>query len=243
MSLHYDRLARYYDLIYAGKDYESETADQIRLIAEHQRSTGNDLLEVACGTGRYLEHFGKVFNCTGLDLNPPMLEIARERAQSARLVAGDMLDFDLGAQFDVVACLFSSIGYVHGIRNLRKAVRNFARHLKPGGVALLSPWVRKENFVAGSPHLQTYDSPDLKLAVAVVAELKGKSLSRMRFHWLIAERDQPVRYLDDDVHELAMYSHEDFLDALQRAGLEGKLVRMPDRPPGSPWMYVGVKPL
>lgn len=244
MSRFYDReLARYYDLIYAGKDYKSEAADLVSVIRKHRQSRGKDFLEVACGTGRYLEHFEKKFHCTGLDLHPPMLRIAGERAQSSRLVAGDMLTFDLGRQFDVVACLFASIAYVHGVRNLRKAVGNFAAHLKPGGVLLISPWVRKESFVVGSPHLQTYDSRDLKLALAVVAELKGKNISRMRFNWMIAEKNKPVRHIDDDVHELAMHSRQDFLEALQRAGLRGRLVKVPPRTPGSPFLYVGVKPL
>src|SRR5579862_6952349 len=133
-TLHYDRLARYYDLIYATKDYRSEVADQIRLIEKYQRSPGRELLEVACGTGRYLEHFEKRFRCTGLDLNPPMLRIARQRLARSRLVVGDMSTFDLGVEFDVVACLFGAIGYVHGSRNLKRAVRNFSDHLKPGGV-------------------------------------------------------------------------------------------------------------
>lgn len=242
-QVYYNQLARYYDLIYAGKDYKAEVADLIRLIRKYKKSRGKDFLEVACGTGRYLEYFEKKFNCTGLDLNPPMLREAKKRLKSTRLVAGDMLTFDLGRQFDVVACLFSSIAYVHGRENLAKAINNFSDHLQPGGVLLISPWVRKKSFDVGSPHLQTYDSPDLKVAMAVVARLKGKNISVMRFNWMIAERNKPVRHIDDDVHELAMHSRKEFLGAMKGAGLKGRLVKGPDHPPGSPFVYVGVKPL
>ena len=241
-TLHYDRLARYYDLIYATKDYRSEVADQIRLIEKYQRSPGRELLEVACGTGRYLEHFEKRFRCTGLDLNPPMLRIARQRLARSRLVVGDMSTFDLGVEFDVVACLFGAIGYVHGSRNLKRAVRNFSDHLKPGGVLLISPWVSRESFAVGSPHLQTYQDRERKIARAVVARLQGRNVALLRFHWMIAERNRPVVHVDDDVHALAMHSREDLLESMRGAGLEGRLVRGAPRSPGSSWLYVGAKP-
>ncbi|HEY6323013.1 MAG TPA: class I SAM-dependent methyltransferase [Thermoanaerobaculia bacterium] len=104
----YNKLSPYYDLIYAAKDYEGEARYQVQLIKKHKRSSGRDFLEIACGTGRYLEFFVQSFTCTGLDLNPAMLRIARKRVRQARLVHGDMLTMKLGKQFDVVACLFSS---------------------------------------------------------------------------------------------------------------------------------------
>jgi len=58
-------------------------------------------LDVACGTGFLTRHIaGQV---TGLDQSQRMLEIARERAPSARFVAGDALQlpFDDGS-FDRV---------------------------------------------------------------------------------------------------------------------------------------------
>jgi ubiquinone/menaquinone biosynthesis C-methylase UbiE len=122
-------LSPYYDLIYAAKDYAGEARYQVQLIEKYKRSSGKNLLEMACGTGRYLEFFAQGFTCTGLDLNPDMLRIARKMVKQATLVQGDMSTMKLGKRFDVVACLFSSIGYVHGSRNLRKAIRNFADHL------------------------------------------------------------------------------------------------------------------
>ena len=59
---------------------------------------------------------------------------------------GNMLDFDLGRQFDVVTCLFSSIGYVKTVPNMKRAVANMSRHLKPGGVLVLEPWFTPEDW-------------------------------------------------------------------------------------------------
>ncbi|HXO42993.1 MAG TPA: class I SAM-dependent methyltransferase [Thermoanaerobaculia bacterium] len=234
----YDQLSPYYDLIYAAKDYEGEARYQVQLIEKYKRSSGRDLLEMACGTGRYLEFFARGFTCTGLDLNPAMLRIARKRVKQARLVQGDMLTMKLGKQFDVVACLFSSIGYVRGSRNLRKAIRNFADHLKPGGVMLISPWISKEDYNVGMPHLDTYESKDIKIARAVVSRLRGRDVSLINFNWMIAERNKPVQHVDDDIHELTMHSHEEFMAAMSEAGLRGRLIRGRKAGRG---LYVGVK--
>src|ERR1700758_2816144 len=96
----YNKLARYYDLIYAAKDYEGEARYLVQMIDKYKRSSGRNLIEIACGTGRYLEFFARRFTCTGLDLNPAMLRIARKRVRKARLVQGDMLTMKLGKQFD-----------------------------------------------------------------------------------------------------------------------------------------------
>ncbi len=234
-----NKLSPYYDLIYAAKDYEGEARYQVQLIKKYKRSPGSDFLEVACGTGRYLEFFAQGFTCTGLDLNPAMLRIARKRVRQARLVHGDMLTMKLGKQFDVVACLFSSIGYVRGHRNLRKAIGNFADHLKPGGVMLISPWISKEDFNVGMPFLDTYESKDVKIARAVVSRLKGRDVSLINFNWMIAEKNKPVQHVDDDVHELTMHSHAGFMAAMSAAGMRGRLMRGGKAGRG---LYVAVKP-
>lgn len=107
----YTRSARYYDAIYAaqGKDYAQESERLHGLIQQHKRSSGNTLLDVACGTGNHLTYLKRWYAAEGLDLDPAMLEIARRRHPDLALHQADMTDFDLGRQFDGVICLFSAI--------------------------------------------------------------------------------------------------------------------------------------
>ena len=58
----YRDLARYYD-------YKNEANTIKLLIATYKKTDGNNLLEVACGTGHHLEYFQKDFVCTGVDIN------------------------------------------------------------------------------------------------------------------------------------------------------------------------------
>src|SRR5262245_18750954 len=130
-----------YDAIYAWKDYKKEAARLVEVVAAHKTSPGNDLLDVACGTGGHFPHRGDAFRIEGLDLDPGMLAAARAKHPGVPLHQGDMIDFDLGRQFDVVASLFSSIGYTLTPERMGRAVRNMARHVRPGGVLLVDPYL------------------------------------------------------------------------------------------------------
>src|SRR5260221_2002790 len=101
----------FYDAIYgAMKDYEKE-AQQIRaVIKQYKQSPGNALLDVACGTGAHLAFLQRDYAVEGLDLDEEMLAIARRHNPGVAFHHANMVDFDLGHTFDVVMCLFSSIG-------------------------------------------------------------------------------------------------------------------------------------
>ena len=97
------------------------------------RSGAASLLDVACGTGKHLELFRSWYEVAGIDLNADLVAIARERLPDVRLEVADMTAFDLGRRFDVVTCLFSSIGYVGTVERLDQAIATMAAHLEPGG--------------------------------------------------------------------------------------------------------------
>ena len=87
---------------------------------------GNLLLDVGCGTGLHLGPLREHYQVEGLDLDKNMLEVAREKYPEIPLHLADMVDFNLGCQFDTITCLFSSIGYTKTIPRLNKALGNMA---------------------------------------------------------------------------------------------------------------------
>lgn len=107
----YRELAKYYDKIYHWKDYRKEAKAIKGLIQDHKQSSGSDLLDVGCGTGKHLQYLRDDFCCVGLDINEEMLRIARRNVDGAKFVKANMTDFNLKRRFDVALCLFSSMGY------------------------------------------------------------------------------------------------------------------------------------
>ena len=145
----YGEWARIYDAIYASVDYPSQARAIERLVKSHKRSSGNRLLDVACGTGLHLSYLQETYEVEGLDLSAGMLDVAQERLPGVRLHQGDMADFDLGQQFDVVTCLFSSIAYVRTAERLRGAIASMALHLVPGGVLIVEPFFEPAHWIEG----------------------------------------------------------------------------------------------
>jgi len=208
---------RYYDLIDRGKDYALEATRLKALIREHKRAPGNRLLDVACGSGIHIAHLRDEFECEGGDILPEMLAMARARNSGVPFHGIDFTDFDLGRTFDVVTCLFSSIGYAGTAERLRAAVQCMARHLEPGGVVLIEPWFTRERYRAGTAHMLTVDEPDLKICRMNVSRTRDQ-LSILVAHYLVATPAEGVRHFVER-HELAMFEPREFADAAQAAGL------------------------
>jgi ubiquinone/menaquinone biosynthesis C-methylase UbiE len=233
----YKDLARYYDLIYSWKDYKKEAEIVSRLINKYKKSKGNDLLEVACGTGRHIQHLKAKFTVLATDINARMLGVARRNVKGAVFKRADMVTLSLGKEFDAIVCLFSSIGYVKTDANLKKTLGNFARHLKKGGVLVIEPWLTKSTYTTGLPHMTTYGDSDIQIARLNISKVRG-NVSVMDMHYLVAERHKAVKHFVDR-HELAMFEPRRILDFMREAGLRAKFLKnglMKDR-----GLYIGVK--
>jgi ubiquinone/menaquinone biosynthesis C-methylase UbiE len=207
--------ARYYDHLYAFKDYAGAAA-QITDFVRERRPNARTLLDVACGTGKHLESLQKDFEVEGLDLNPDLLAVARERLPDVPLHHADMVDFDLGRQFDVVACLFSSIAYVKTLDRMQRAVERMARHVAPGGLLLIEPWFSPETYWTGTITANFVNEPDLKIAWMYVSERRD-NVSYLDIHYLVGE-PSGVRSFNE-VHEMGLFYPDEYREAILRTGM------------------------
>jgi SAM-dependent methyltransferase len=208
----FSRSQRFYDAIYSGKDYAQEAVHLKRLIAAYKRSDGNALLDVACGTGGHVPYLRDAFAYEGLDLDPEMLALARSRFPGVVFHQGNMVDFELGRQFDVVTCLFSSIGYAWTEPRLRHTIANLAEHLRPGGVLLVGAFLTPQEWNPGYVHAMFVDQPDLKLARMSVSgvPIEG-NIAILDFHYLVATPDGVEHFTEQ--HELGLFTEEQSLIA------------------------------
>ena len=213
----YKELAKYYDLIYLWKDYETEANTIKELIKKYKKSDGNILLDVGCGTGMHIKYFKDDFSCTGIDINDEMVEVAKSKVDEVIFEQGNMIDFNLKNEFDVILCLFSSIGYVRTYSNLEKTIKNFANHLKKGGVLVIEPWFTKSTFWVGVPGMTTYDGDDVKIARLNTTRVEG-DMSIMEMHYLIAEKNGDIKHFVD-LHELGLFETDKTLELMGKANL------------------------
>lgn len=214
----YQRSAAIYDAIYStqDKDYALETAKLLSFIRQHKQSDGSRLLDVGCGTGVHLSHLVKQFDCQGLDKSDEMLALAREKLPQVPLHWGDMADFELGERFDVIICLFSAIGYAETLPRLSQTMSTFARHLLPGGVALVEPWFGPGVLNTGKVYCTFVDQADLKVARMNINRVEGR-LSYLDFHYMVGTPAGIETFCE--THVMGIFTHEEYLQAFKDAGL------------------------
>jgi len=233
----FHELAKYYDAINDWKDYRGES-ERLEAIARRFGRPGRTTwLDVACGTGRHLEFLRQRHATVGVDGSREMLRFARRRLPGVRLVLGDMRAFRLKRRFDVVSCLFSAIGHLRTKEDVRTTFANFARHLNPGGVAIVEPWIEPAAFRPWAIHLRTHESPAVTVVRCAFSSRRGNR-SMIHYHFLIGEPGRDIRYYEETDAGLLL-SREELLPLMRSAGLQARfLVRglMPGR-----GLLVGVK--
>jgi len=146
-----------------------------------------------------------------------MVTLARQRVPEGQFYVADMVDFALHQCFDVITCLFSSIGYVRSPERLEQAIVSMAQHLKKGGVLLIEPWFEPAAWRPGTVHALLVDDPELKIA-RVSTSFQSDRISYFDFHYLIGTPQGTEHRVER--HELGLFEMEELLDAMRKAGLE-----------------------
>jgi SAM-dependent methyltransferase len=214
----FDKTADLYDAIYGTfKDYPGEVERLRTLIDRYKRSPGKALLDVACGTGKHVASLREHYSCEGLDLHPWMGEIFRKTNPGLPFHQGDMVGFDLGKKYDVVVCLFGSIGYARTRERLFAAIGNFARHTVAGGVVAVDPWLTPDQYRPDFLGANFVDLPDLKVARMTTSEVTSDAWI-LHFQYLVGRRGKIEHF--EETHSTGLFTDADYLEAFRAAGLE-----------------------
>ena len=216
-----DYLAKYYDLLYEEekeKDYQKESEHLMQIIERHRGQKAETLLDVGCGTGSHLKYLYKEFKCTGIDVSEKMIENAREKVSDASFEIVDMLNFQFNRSFDVIICLYGTIGFSKSYKNLVETLNNVKSHLFDDGIVILEPWVYLSDFEdRNKPHMTTAEDDDVSLVRMGQSEIKDSKWI-LNFHYLVGEKGE-IHY-SKEVHELLALDRSDYIEAFEKAGFE-----------------------
>lgn len=216
MKNDFEIYAEYYDQIYSKKNYEYEAEVVKRLITKFESVKSATLLDVGCGTGEHLRYLSKDFQCTGVDVNRRIIDVAKSKLPHVEFEIADMVNFRLESKFDVIICLFSAIGYVRNFRNLVRTLQNFRKHLNDHGLVLLEPWIFKKDFKKGHISLDSYEENGVKLVRMGTSEI-AKSRWLIHMHYLLGKNGQ-IRYIKE-THMMLALEFRDYDEAFKLAQL------------------------
>lgn len=151
----------------------------------------------------------------------------------------DMRTFSLDERFDIVSCLFSAIGHLKTKEELRRTFLNFARHLNPGGVAIVEPWIELSSFRSGMLHFRAHSSPELTV-LRLAYSTRERRRSKIHYHFLIGRPNLGIRH-----HEVIdvglMLSRKELIQLMRSAGLRPRFLARGLTPGRG--LLVGVKPV
>jgi SAM-dependent methyltransferase len=98
------------------------------------------VLDLGCGPGRHVAALAqRGFDVTGVDLSEPMLRHARRNLEAlglrAELLRANLVELDSlrDGPFDIVICMFSTLGMIAGRHARQRVVDQAFRVLRPGG--------------------------------------------------------------------------------------------------------------
>jgi len=208
--------AELYDAIYRFKNYARE-CERLRALIADAVPGARTILDVACGTGEHARFLKQHYAIDGVDLNESYLRAARVKNPAGSYTRADMTDFDLAATYDAVTCLFSAIGYVRTAGRLQRAIACMARHVNPGGVLIVEPWLTPDDWKPGATFIHAGEIGADKVCRMSLSGQEG-NLSVVQMHYLRGRPDGIEHY--SERLELGLFTRDEMTRAFESANME-----------------------
>jgi SAM-dependent methyltransferase len=225
-------LARLYDL-----DLLEDPGDLDLYLALAARA-GGPVLELAAGTGRLAIQLAEAgHEVTAVDIDSAMLARARARARAAgvsdrvHLIEADLRELELaGGSFGLAFIALNSLLVLGDRRSQASAVGALARHLAPGGIAVVDVWLPDADDLSRFDGRLSLEYPRLdretgRLVTKIASALHDAATSTVRLSTIYEEGVQgeaPVRWFRQDV--LRLVSADELRSFAEDAGLDVELI-------------------
>ncbi|MFX0092252.1 MAG: class I SAM-dependent DNA methyltransferase [Candidatus Hodarchaeota archaeon] len=211
-------LAAYYDELYVKSDqYQREVVQIDRFVSTYKQNEGNKLLDIACGTGGHLTYLQDRYQVAGLDLSQDMLLIARKKFPTIPFYLENMINFSLDQHFDIIICMYGSIGFVKTFVNLKQTMNTIVNHLNPGGIIIIVPWSTTETFQERIV-TDVVNLPHIRIARMENVKQKTTNLVEVTIHHLI-DQNRQVKHHTQTV-EVGLFSQKEYTSAFQEAKIQ-----------------------
>jgi len=259
----YHDLASLWPTLSPPSDYLDEAELVLDQLDQHFGHNAGPLrlLDLGAGGGHLAVHLADAgHHVTAVDLSPDMLALCRNLVPDADVVQGDMRTLDLlapphdRAPYDAVL-LTDAVDYMTTPDDAAAAVATVARHLRPGGLAMIAPTYVRETFTSGateSDGLQNPDDPTQPHLFSYVYDLAPANpaghLCEMLLLILVPDPDTGRVDVVEDRHACGLFPDTHWRRFIADAGL--RLISAPEPDPlddddddDAPWsLYLATRP-
>ncbi len=203
----YNELAWTDTILAAPATYQKEASFYIKILKKNISKHHAAMLHAGCGAGGHDYHFKKHFQITGVDISEGMLKIARKTNPQVEYLSGDIRTINLNRKFDVVI-IPDSIMYMSTINDLKEAISNAVRHLKAGGVFLVTVHT-KEDF-QNNNLAYSGEKEGINITVFENNHIVSDTTYEATIVYLIRQKGKLD--IQSEVHTLGLFSYKTWMD-------------------------------
>lgn len=217
-------LPLYYDIAFSW-DISGEIRFFGELFGRHVPFPVTDILEPACGTGRFLTTMpGHGYRMTGYDSSPVMLDYARGRVEraglsdSVELVRAEMQTARFERRFDAALNSINSLGYLLDDDDIVSHFRLTGEALKPGGIYIVHIACAWD----GPPDMEhnTWEMERDGVRVRTAWRIESEDRESRRSHQVCTMEidDHGEKSVLVDRHDLRLWVYEELKELIGRCG-------------------------
>jgi SAM-dependent methyltransferase len=219
---------RYYDALFASKDYTGEIQRALTLAGVRQ--SGARLLEIGAGTGNHTLACAKLGHyVVGVEIDARMVALAQQKrdaleaelAERIRYFHGRVEDLPVEG-FELALALFNVVNYLATLAELQSFLAAVVRRIQPGAPFLFDTW----NGVAAllDPPREKHSTVETgthAIRVDVTSRTEPMAL-RTTLHYTLEATDKATGQTEAGTYDLeqTLWPAKVILDAAASAGLD-----------------------
>lgn len=218
--------AYYYNTFYKDKNYTVEAA-QIDKLLKRYGTNIKSVINYGCGTGKHdMELMKMGYQCTGIDMSPLMIDIARDNASEENLPidfsVADIRVFESQKNYDAVISLFHVMSYQNSNEDILSAFQSARKALKKGGIFLFDVWygpgVLSDKPVVRVKEIEDKENKLVRIARPVMYD--KKNVVDVCYEVLITNKQTNVTKVINEVHNMRYFFRPELEKYLKDTGFE-----------------------
>lgn len=227
LPLEYQKLPEFFDAhnILDDGDWSSEKVNAVieRILDQFGIKS---VLDMTCGTGSqvfYLKERG--YNVVGSDFSPPLLEIARNKAEklnyNLQFIDGDMRTIKV-EKFDSVITIFNAVGHLSK-DDFSLAMENINSNLSLNGIYIFDIFnlqAMTDAVIANFAYQVKKKSGDFQLLSSQASTIDRENALLTSYDHIMVQKGAEKPDMYENIFSLQIYKLEDLKEMLQHAGFE-----------------------